>query len=150
MLKEVLGRYPDDVRVVLRHYPLDTACNPDLKRQLHPTACLAAQAAECAGEQGAFWSYADRLFGNQGVYSFKDLEAYARELGLDGARFRNCLIEGRGREWVRQDLEEARRIDVRVTPTLIINGRKKEGGLSPEQFAWIIALEKGQVKEAAN
>lgn len=142
MLKNALASYPNDVRVIFRHYPLDTTCNPNLTRQAHPSACQAAQAAECAGEQGKFWPYADLLFADQKPYTAQDLEAYAGMLGLDMARFKGCLAEGRGREAVWQDVEEASRIKVKVTPTLIVNGRKIEGGLSPEQFAVVIAIEK--------
>lgn len=138
----MLARYPNDVRVIFHHYPLDVTCNPDLTRQVHPGAFQAAQAAECAGEQGKFWPYADLLYADQKLYTVQDLETYAGMLGLDMVRFKGCLAEGRGREAVRQDVEEANRIKVKVTPTLIINGRKIEGGLSPEQFAVVIAIEK--------
>jgi protein-disulfide isomerase len=146
VLKNVLTRHPNDIRVIFRHYPLDTTCNPDLKQQVHPSACEAAQAAECAGEQGQFWPYADLLFADQRRYSAQDLEAYASRLGLDMGRFKGCLAEGRGREAVRQDVEEANRIKVQVTPTLVVNGHKIEGGLSAEQFAVVIAVEKRRAR----
>lgn len=142
MLKNVLARYPNDVRVIFRHYPLDTTCNPNLTRQVHPSSCQAAQAAECADEQGKFWPYTDLLFADQKPYTAQTLEDYASVLGFDMARFKGCLVEGRGREAVRQDIEEANRISVNVTPTLIVNGRKIDGGLSAEQFAMVIAVEK--------
>jgi protein-disulfide isomerase len=142
VLKTVRAQYPNDVRVIFRHYPLDTTCNPDLTRQMHPGSCQAAQAAECAGEQGQFWPYGDLLFADQKPYTAQDLETYATRLGLDMARFKGCLVQGRGREAVRQDVDEAIRIEVKRTPTLVVNGRKIEGGLSPEQFAVVIAFEK--------
>ncbi len=150
MLKRVLARYPNDIRVIFRHYPLDTTCNPDLTQQLHPSSCEAAQAAECAGEQGQFWPYADQLFTDQKRYTAQDLATYAGRLGLDMAQFNTCLTEGRGREAVRQDVEEANRIKVKKTPTLVVNGRKIEGGLSPAQFAVVIAVEKRRGKGKRN
>src|SRR5438093_1453862 len=59
-----LLRSRSDVRLVFRHYPLDSSCNTSLPVPLHPNACLAAIAAECAGDQGRFWEYHDVLFEN--------------------------------------------------------------------------------------
>ena len=59
-----LVRSHSDVRLVFRHYPLDSSCNASLPAPLHPNACLAAMAAECAGDQGRFWEYHDVLFEN--------------------------------------------------------------------------------------
>ena len=53
------------MRVDFRHFPLDRACNPKIATPVHEAACLAAVAAECAGEQGKFWQYHNLLFDNQ-------------------------------------------------------------------------------------
>ena len=149
MLRELAARYPDDVRVVFRHFPLDESCNPALTRPVHPTACLAAEAAECAGEQGRFWPYADLLFSRPGSREARSLEEYAGIASLDLASFRACMEQGRGREGVRQDLEAAAAIDVKVTPTLVINGRKVEGALTFEQLALVVEAERERLAGAA-
>jgi protein-disulfide isomerase len=104
---------------------------------------LASYAAECAGEQGKFWEYADQLFMNQNkVYSRPDLETYATAVGLNVVEFNVCMNEGRTKQFVRSDIEEAHRIGVNSTPTMVINGRVLPGAPTPEQFATIIEYEK--------
>jgi protein-disulfide isomerase len=107
---------------------------------------LASYAAECAGEQGKFWEYADHLFMNQNkVYSRPDLETYADTVGLNVVEFNACMNEGRTKQFVRNDVEEAHRIGVNSTPTMVINGRVLPGAPTPEQFATIIEYEKQRV-----
>ena len=141
----VLEKHAADAKVVFHHYPLDNECNASLPQQVHPASCLASYAAECAGEQGKFWEYADQLFMNQQkVYSRPDLEGYATTAGINVADFNACMNEGRTKQFVRNDIEEAHRIGVNSTPTMIINGRVLPGAPTPEQFATIIDYEKQQ------
>jgi len=147
VLRQVLASNPTDVRVVFRHYPLDNECNPALSRQVHPSSCIAAFAAECAGEQGKFWEYANLLFVDQKAYTRQDLETYAGALSLDIARFNACLNEGRARIRIQEDIEEAARVGIKATPTLVINGHLIEGLPSPAQLAAVLAIEK---RQAAN
>lgn len=144
-LTSVLEKHATDARVVFHHYPLDNECNPSLPQQVHAASCLASYAAECAGEQGKFWEYADQLFMNQNrVYSRPDLEVYANTVGLNVNDFNACMNAGRTKQFVRNDIEEAHRIGVNSTPTLVINGRVLPGAPTPEQFAAIIDYEKQQ------
>jgi len=147
VLKQVRNNHPNDIRVVFHHYPLDQDCNPGLSRQVHAGSCTAAFAAECAAEQGKFWEYADLLFVDQKVYTRQDLETYAGALSLDINRFNACLNEGRTKLYVQQDIDEAGRVGIKATPTLVINGRLIEGLPSPEQFATLLALEKKQMAQ---
>lgn len=142
VLKKVLEGHPDDVRLVFHHYPLDSECNPNLPRPVHPASCLASFAAECAGEQDKFWEYADRLFTDQREYTRPDLETYAGFVGLDINRFNTCMNEGRSKEFVRKDIDAAQQIGVNSTPTLVVNGRRIEGLPKPEQFDTIVKIEK--------
>jgi protein-disulfide isomerase len=122
---------------------LDNECNASLPQQVHAASCLASYAVECAGEQGKFWEYADQLFMNQQkVYSRPDLEGYATTVSLNVNDFNACMNEGRTKQFVRQDIEEANRIGVNSTPTMVINGRVLPGAPTPEQFATIIEYEK--------
>ncbi|MCS6926573.1 MAG: thioredoxin domain-containing protein [Candidatus Binatia bacterium] len=142
VLSEFHRTHPNDVRIVFRHYPLDQACNPHLSHQVHPGACAAAYAAECAAEQGKFWQYADLLFAEQKHYTRQDLQQYAQAAGLDVSRFTACLNDGRTTRLVRADIEAAEEIKVKATPTLVINGRLIEGLPPFEKLALILALEK--------
>src|SRR6058998_3382945 len=80
-VKQVLDSYGGRIRLVYRHYPLPN----------HPNARPAAEAAQCANEQGKFWQYHDRLFGDPGKLSDADLKKTASDLGLDSARFNKCV-----------------------------------------------------------
>jgi protein-disulfide isomerase len=147
VLKQVLNKNPNDVRVVFHHYPLDKDCNAGLPQQVHPGSCAASAAAECAGEQGKFWEYSDLLFLDQKVYARQDLDTYAGALSLDMDRFDACLDDGRMKGRIQADLEEAGRVGVKATPTLVVNGHLIEGLPSPDQFATMLAVEKKQAAQ---
>jgi protein-disulfide isomerase len=107
-----------DLRYVWRHLPLD---------DVHPRARLAAEAAEAAGAQGAFWEMHTLLFEHQDALTPKDLRRYAEQLGLDGER---VLLELRERTWadrVAADVESADESEVAGTPTFFINGVRHTG-----------------------
>lgn len=89
---------------------------------------LAAQAAECANEQGQFWEFHDTLYanqrgGNKGAFSPENLKRFAEALGLDTAAFDSCLDSGRYASKVREDTEKARQMGVNAVPTIFVNGR---------------------------
>ena len=122
---EVLGRYPDDVRLVYKNYPLDMACNGDMARQLHAYACLAAVTARCAGARDPelFWRIHDDIFEGDGLDEAW-LSAKTAELGVADEAFEAC-VDGREEfEEVRADIELAGRIGVNSTPSFYINGRR--------------------------
>lgn len=131
-----------DVRVVFRHYPLDPRCNDDVPGGRHHNACLAAFAAECAGDQGKFWPYHDRLFENQQTLDRDNLFRFAREFALDIDAFRTCLDAPATVERVRRDVEIGTRLAIASTPTLFINGRRVDGALDRPYYDFAIALEK--------
>jgi len=93
----------------------------------------AAEASECANEQGRFWDYYDKLFEEQsgenvGTFGKENLKRFAAELGLDTERFNQCLDSGRYQTKVQQELIEGRQKGVRGTPTLFVNGQLIERG----------------------
>ncbi len=147
VLRQVLNSNPNDVRLIFRHYPLDKECNSTLSQQVHARSCEAAFAAECAGEQGKFWEYADLLFVDQKEYKRQDLETYAGAVSLDMGRFNACLDEGRVKNRIQEDIEEAGRVGIRATPTLVVNGHLIERLPSLDQFATMLALEKKQAAQ---
>lgn len=105
-----------------------------------PESLWAAQAAECAADQGAFWPYHDKLFAsqageNRGAFAKDRLKAFARELQLDAARFDRCLDGDETLARVRADVEEAQKRGIRSTPAFYINGKAAVQGAQPfEQF----------------
>jgi Na+/H+ antiporter NhaA len=107
-----------DVRYVWRHLPLT---------DVHPHAQLAAEAAEAAGIQGAFWEMHDLLLDNQDALTTDDLIAYAERLGLDTGRFAEDLAGHSGAMQIADDVDSADLSAVSGTPTFFINGRRHYG-----------------------
>jgi Na+/H+ antiporter NhaA len=117
VVRELLRDF-GDVRYVWRHLPLN---------DVHPRAQLAAEAAEAAADQGAFWEMHDLLLGNQGALRLPDLIGYAEQLGLDIERFTNALRAHAGAARVAEDVDSADLSGVSGTPTFFINGRRHYG-----------------------
>ena len=107
-----------DIRYVWRHLPL-----PDV----HPQALMAAEAAEAAADQGAFWEMHDLLLARQDHLRLADLLRYADELGLDPERLRDDLTRRRQETRVARDVESADLSGVAGTPTFFINGQRHYG-----------------------
>jgi Na+/H+ antiporter NhaA len=115
--RELLGEF-GDVAYVWRHLPLS---------DVHPNAQLAAEAAEAAADQGAFWEMHDLLLGNQDALGPDDLVGYAERLGLDLDRFTTALGEHAGAGRVAEDVDSADLSGVSGTPTFFVNGRRHYG-----------------------
>lgn len=124
MLKEFEGQ----VRLVFKDLPL----------AIHSLARAAHEAARCAGAEGQYWPYHDRLFAQQPQFRRDDLIRYATDLGIDRERFVHCLDEHRFAAAVAADVEQARGLGIRSTPTFLINGRTLVGAHPPEAFREII------------
>lgn len=124
-VKALLERFGDEVRLVFKNLPLDTACNDEMMQQLHPFACRAAVVARCAGEQGEelFWKTHDALYRATHL-SEGTLEAAAREAGADVDELRACVEAGEALEDVKADVAVAHELGVTGTPTFYLNGRR--------------------------
>lgn len=106
------------VRWVYRHYPIPV---------IHPQARLAAEAAECAADQGQFWQYAALLYSNQEEIAALPLTRFAAKSGLDLIKFRNCMQSGKHVATVDRHVREGTRLRISGTPTFFINGKRFEG-----------------------
>lgn len=113
----------------------------DFPLSIHPHAFKAAEAANCAREQGRFWEYHDTLFANQDALAVEDLKGYAAALGLNAAEFDTCVDEGKSRDRVQRDMDEGNRYGVSSTPTVFINGRQVVGAVPLEVYDRIIREE---------
>jgi len=116
-VRELLAGH-GDVRYVWRHLPLN---------DVHPHAQLAAQAAEAAADQGAFWPMHDLLLRHQDALLMRDLIGYAGDAGIDTARFRDYLTRRGGAARIAEDVDSADLSGVSGTPTFFINGRRHYG-----------------------
>lgn len=128
LIKEILAKYPDKVKVVYRDYP-----GPN-----HPHAPQAAEAAHCAGDQGKFWEYHDSLFDRQAPEKGWNFTEIAQEVGLNHDVFATCLITRRYREEVVKDLHDGLTLGVTSTPTFFINGRPLVGSRPFAEFQAVI------------
>jgi protein-disulfide isomerase len=127
-LKQILEKYPQDVRKVFKHTPL----------AFHQDAPLAAEASLAAGAQGKFWEMKDILFNNQKSLKEEDLIRYAQELGLNLEQFKSDLTSRKYKEQVERDSKEAAALGVTGTPSFFVNGRYLSGAKPLEAFVQVI------------
>lgn len=111
---KVKEKYADKVRFIFRQFPLS----------FHKNAHLAAQASLAADEQGKFWQYHDLLFANQKKLDRTSLDGYAKQLGLDTAKFAKALDDKIFAKAVDADLELGKTVAVNGTPTMFLNGAR--------------------------
>jgi protein-disulfide isomerase len=128
-LTQLLAKYPGKVRLVYRHFPLDS---------LHPQARRAAEASWCAAEQNKFWPFHDRVYANRPDAGAETLSRLAGEAGLDVSAFNTCVASGRAAAAVESDAEEGARNGITGTPGFFINGRPLSGSQPMSAFEAII------------
>jgi Na+/H+ antiporter NhaA len=117
-IRELLSDFGDDLRYVWRHLPLN---------DVHPHAQMAAEAAEAAAAQGAFWPMHDLLLAHQDELRPPDLHRYALQLGLDADRFWDDIRHHAHLARIEDDVGSADAGGVAGTPSFFINGRRYEG-----------------------
>ncbi len=144
---ELRRLYPDSLRVVFRNFPIDKACNPLVKQQVHENACAAARAALCANAQGQFWPYAELLFG--GATEPADLRQHVRTLGLDEAAFGACLDAPATAARVANDIAACTRAGITGVPVFFINGRRLAGAKPLAEFRALIDDELNSRRDAS-
>jgi Na+/H+ antiporter NhaA len=118
VIRELLEEFGDELRYVWRHLPLN---------DVHVHAQMAAEAAEAAAAQGAFWPMHDRLIAAQDELAPRDLRRHAVELGLDVDRFADDIRSGRHADRVEEDVASADMSGVAGTPSFFVNGRRHAG-----------------------
>ena len=111
---------------------------------IHPNAFLAARAARCAGDQGAYWEYHHLLFQNQVRWSSANLptsafEDYAEQVGIDVGQFADCLNSDRFADVVTANFELGNRMGVGGTPTVLVNAEGQTRRLNDYSIAGIEA-----------
>jgi len=109
----VLDKYPDNVKLVVKHFPLAN----------HKYAYKAATAALAANVQGKFWEFHSKLFKNYNVINDAKIQDIAKELGLDMEKFAKDKQSPAIKNLIARDMNDGRQIGVRGTPTIFINGK---------------------------
>ena len=125
---EVMKEYGNKVRLVYRDFPLP----------MHPLARPASEAANCANAQGKFWEYHAKLFANQTALAEDKLKEYAKDVGLDAAKFDQCLKDKPFKAAIDKDVADGEKVGVNGTPAFFINGRMLSGALPLDKFKEVI------------
>jgi len=129
VVREIITKYGDQIHFVYRDFPV---------LDLHPDAQKAAEAGQCANEQGKFWPMHDKLFINQNDLSLASLERYAEEIGLDIKVFKNCLNSNKYSKEVERDYLDGQILGVKGTPTFFINNFRISGAIPRDIFIGLI------------
>jgi protein-disulfide isomerase len=130
VIRRIRDRLAGRLLFAFRQFPL---------REIHPDAERAAEAAEAAAAQGAFWRMHDRMFESNGALSREDLIGYAGELGLDSDRLAAELDAGTHAPRVQRDLDSGLASGVTGTPGFFVGGRRYGGSYDTQSL--IAALE---------
>ena len=132
VVREVMQKYGDRVRFIFRQYPLE---------QIHMNAMQAAEASECAAAQGKFWPAKDKLYDGQSDLTEPALYLYADQLGLDKARFSQCLSSHATQARIREDMADAHALGVDRTPTFFVGQQKIAQPMDITQFSQLLDKE---------
>jgi protein-disulfide isomerase len=126
----LLGKYPKDVKLVLKNFPLP----------MHPFARKAAAAALAANNQGKYWEFSGKLFENYSTLSDDKILDIARQLGLDMEKFNRDLADASIQALINKDMSDAEKASLQGTPTIFVNGKalKNRG---PNEFQEMIENE---------
>ena len=135
VFRELLAAYPAQIRFVYRDFPIVADGTAGF---------AAAQAANCAGEQGAYWEYHDALFSGAYALDRAGFGASAQQLGLDSATLLECLDSGRQAGEVEADFRYGASLGINGTPTFFINGIPLIGAQPLLRFIELINAELGR------
>jgi uncharacterized membrane protein/protein-disulfide isomerase len=138
ILARFIAQYPGAIKFVEKDYPLETECNSNMPRDMHPAACEAAVAARLARQRGRGDAMEDWLYTNHATLTPVSVRQAARDVGgvpdFD-AQYPAVLNQ------VKSDIALATILGIKVTPTFFINGVRLEGGLPPQYFELALQLE---------
>lgn len=135
-LQKVLKEYGRKVKVYYRDFPLG----------FHKKAVPAAVAARCAGEQGKFWQYHDKLFETRKLGQ-DELLTHAKAMKLNMKKFEPCLKENKYKKKVDEDMQAGTNVGVSGTPAFFVNGIPLSGAVPFENFKEIIDEELKRIKQ---
>jgi len=130
--KKIREQFGNRIRFAFRQFPLVG---------VHPESEKAAEASECAGQQGKFWQAVDMFYEHQDDLSMPALNLYAGEMGLDSRKFVGCLQKGEMASRVNQDLTDGEALGVHMTPTFFVDGRTLVGAIPYPQFEQVVENE---------
>ncbi|MDD2807469.1 MAG: thioredoxin domain-containing protein [Patescibacteria group bacterium] len=128
-MEKILADYKGKVRIVYRNFPLTT---------IHPYAQGAAEASECAAEQGKFWEMHDQLFSNQTALDETSLKSYAAKIGLNTSQFDSCLTSHKYASQISQSASDAQASGITGTPGVWVGNQLIKGAYPYDTFKQLI------------
>lgn len=138
LVRRLSELYPDELRVVLRQFPLEQ----------HNNAARAAEASLCAHAQRRFWPLYEQLFENMGHLEQAALPGYVEAAQLDVVAFNACMAQGAMKEVLRRDVLEGQALGIKGTPAMYLNGMPLMGVLPLPVMQALVAREQAQAGES--
>jgi protein-disulfide isomerase len=129
---QIMQNYQGKVRFVYRDFPLTG---------LHSNASPAAEAAYCAGEQGNYWAFHDKLFSGGLALGTGTYDQYATDIGLNLDQFNECISTNKYQSTVEANYQFAANLGIQSTPTFFINGLAIVGAQPYSVFKQVIDQE---------
>jgi protein-disulfide isomerase len=127
VLKQLRAKYGDQIRFIWRDFPVITLLSPK-----------AAEAGQCAHEQGKFWEFHDLVYDQNGAIEASDLQAYAARIGLDMKQFSECVTSRRYRDRVNAEQQESFDRGLKGAPAFFVNDQRVIGPQRAAVFEDII------------
>jgi len=128
----------DGVKIVHYDFPLNSECNPTVRRTIHPNGCVAAYYARAARKQGKFWDLATLMFENQNDLSERNILKLAESIGLDTEKLKKDAYAPEVKEEIASDIQKAKYLGISGTPGYIIGIKKYEGIMPYSQLKKMI------------
>jgi len=133
-LRRLLIRYPNKVRIIHRHFPMDHTINPLVHKPLHRGSAVLAVFAIYAGTQNKFWQMSDLLFSHARQMDRIDIPFLARQAGLEPARLAGSIRDPKLINALKKDIRDGLALGVNGTPSFVINGQLYQGYIPAEVF----------------
>ena len=128
-LRQLVNKYPDKIRLVHRHFPLDSLVNPVAKETVHPNAGLISLFALIAQEHNLFWEVNDALYREARTKQSINFSSIAKEVGLDLTHFQDKLNNLKLREKLANDIRTGIALKIAATPSYVIDGNLYSGAI---------------------
>lgn len=128
-LRQLVNKYPDQIRLIHRHFPLDSLVNPAAKETVHPNAGLIALFALMAQKHNLFWEVNDALYREARAKKSINFKSIAQEVGIDLTHFQEELDSLQLKEKLINDIRAGISFKMTATPSYVIDGKLYSGSI---------------------
>jgi protein-disulfide isomerase/uncharacterized membrane protein len=131
-IRQLMQHYPDKIRLVHRHFPMGTQCNPIVKEAYHEAACTMALIAIAAGQNEKFWPVSDSLFYSDPKSKNLNIKKMVESVGLNYAAIRSSISKKETMNTLLEDIRDGLQLGIRETPGILVRGKLYPGWIPPE------------------